>query len=359
MYDGSHEIEALVDDAISRGAFPGVVVLVAKAGRTVFSLVKGNRQLYPNEEPLTIDTLFDMASITKPLATTYVTLLVCDQESIDLETEIGNFLPAIAAESGGITLRQLLLHTGGLPPVPDVYRSFPDGNHIDYEEAVRLLLSVRPTVPPGKQVVYSCTGFLLLGQFLRAVTGRRLERLFADLVTEPCGLEDALFNPPRELWSRVAATENCPWRGRWVRGEVHDENSYCFGGDGGNAGLFAGAADVLELFSALGNGGFVNGHRLFSQHQIGLMTTCFTEGMGGRRSIGFLMKADDPPCGPLFSDRSLGHTGFTGTSIWMEPEKKLTVVALTNRVHLGRDETLPKIKEFRKQLHSAVYGNWG
>jgi len=129
--------------------------------------------------------------------------------------------------------------------------------------------------------------------------------------------------------------------------------------EGGNAGLFSTARSVLNLLSLFETGGVVNGVQLLAPDQVRMMSTCFTEGLGLRRSIGFYMHDDDAPSGPLFSRNSFGHTGFTGTSIWLEPEKRLTVVTLTNRVHLGRDQTEDKTKEFRKKLHSAVYQNWG
>lgn len=308
---------------------------------------------------MTEDTIFDLASVTKPLATALLTLLVCGQERIRLDEKIGTFIPEIAAESSSITLGQLLVHTGGLPPVPDIYKAFPDPRKIEYDRAVKILLSVKPEKPSGREVVYSCTGYLFLGQFLRRATGARLQELFAQMIAAPCRLADTMFNPPVVLWGRVATTEHCPWRKRWIRGQVHDENSYCLGGEGGNAGLFSTAQSVLRLLSIFETGGVVNGVQLIAPDQVRMMSTCFTEGLGLRRSIGFYMHDDDAPSGPLFSRNSFGHTGFTGTCIWLEPEKKLTVVTLTNRVHLGREQTEDKITEFRKKLHSAVYQNWG
>jgi CubicO group peptidase (beta-lactamase class C family) len=359
MVGSPPDIETLVDAEIGGGSFPGIVLMVSKHGKIVFSLVRGNRQVKPEQEEMTEDTIFDLASVTKPLATALLTLLVCGQERISLDEKIGTFIPEIAAESSSITLGQLLVHTGGLPPVPDVYKVFPDPRKIEYDRAVKSLLSVKPEKPPGREAVYSCTGYLFLGQFLRRATGARLQELFAQLIAAPCRLSDTMFNPPVVLWGRVATTEHCPWRNRWIRGQVHDENCYCLGGEGGNAGLFATARSVLTLLSLFETGGVVNGVQLISPDQVRMMSTCFTEGLELRRSIGFYMHDDDAPSGPLFSRNSFGHTGFTGTSIWLEPAKRLSVVTLTNRVHLGREQTEDKIKEFRKKLHSAVYQNWG
>lgn len=191
------------------------------------------------------------------------------------------------------------------------------------------------------------------------MTDTRLGTLFRTTVTDSCGIQDLFFQPPLEIRPRIAATEHCSWRKRWIRGEVHDENSYCLGGDGGNAGLFGAAASVLELLSIFGAEGHVKGVRLLSIDSVRQMSSCLTQGMGERRSIGFLMQDDGCPVGPKFSRSSFGHTGFPGTSIWVDPEKRLKIVTLTNRVHLGRESTDAKIREFRKTLHSAIYQGYG
>jgi len=352
-------IEALVDAQIRRGTFPGIVLLVEKAGKVTLSLVKGSRQLHPQPEAMTGDTLFDLGSITKPLATAVLTLRVCEQEGIGLERELGDFIPEIAPASGEITLAQLLLHTGGLPPDPLLYKEFPDDRSVDRRRAVARLLAIVPETPPGTEVIYSCTGYLMLGLFLERVTNTRLAKLFCTAVAEPCGIQDLFFQPPLEIRSRIAATEHCSWRGRWIRGEVHDENSWCLGGDGGNAGLFATAEGVLELLSIFDSPGQVRGVRLLSTDSVGRMSSCQSQGMGERRSIGFRMQDGGSPVGPLFSRSSFGHTGFPGTSIWIDPQKQLKIVALTNRVHLGREATDGKIREFRRVLHSAACQAFG
>jgi CubicO group peptidase (beta-lactamase class C family) len=352
--DQSGDIHALVDAEIQGGCFPGIVLVVQKAGKIILSLAKGSRQLHPRSEATTVDTLFDLGSITKPLATALLTLRVCEQERIQLERKIRDFLPEIHRQSGEITLGRLLLHTGGLPPDPYIYRSFPDHRSVDRDMAVQRLMELAPDRTPGREVIYSCTGYLLLGLFLERVTETRLGELFRTTVAEPCGIRDLLFQPPREIRSRIAATEYCSWRGRWIRGEVHDENSWCLSGDGGNAGLFGTAAALLELLSIFDSLGQVNGIRLLSAGDVGQMSSCLTQGMGERRSLGFRMQDEGSPAGPGFSRSSFGHTGFPGTSVWVDPDKRLKIVTLTNRVHLGREGTDGKIREFRRTLHSAI-----
>jgi CubicO group peptidase (beta-lactamase class C family) len=359
MEHRSHDIETLIDTAIEQSCFPGIVLLVSKGGEVVLSLVKGSRQLQPQPEGMTEDTIFDLSGITQPLATALLTVMILGQEKISLGEKIGYFVPDIAHESKEITLGQLLLHTGGLPPELDLYKEFPDPRNIDYDRAVQLLLAVKPGKPPGQQVLYSQTGYLLLGQFLRRSTGARLQELFAQLVAAPCGLADTLFNPPVVLWGRVAATEQCPWRRRWIRGQVHDKNSYCLGGEGGNAGLFATAPSLLRLLFLFGTGGVVNGFQLLSANQVKLMRICLTAGLGGRRSLGFLLQEENSPVGPLYSEESFGHVGATGTSVWIEPAGQLMIIMLTNRIHLGGAQTESKFPDFCGELHSMIHRRWG
>ena len=354
----TQDIEVLATSEANSGSFPGIVLLVQKEQKVPYSLAKGFRQINPTREAMTEDTIFDLASMTKPLATALLTLHIANREKINLDRKIGGFLTDISPKAGEITLRQLLLHTGGLPPVPDIYLEFPDPQNIDYERALKKLLSVVPEKPPGTEVIYSCTGYLILGQFLKRLTGLRLQKLFTEIITGPCGIDDLFFNPEARFRSRTATTEFCSWRKRWIRGEVHDENSYSLGGDGGNAGLFGTAYSVLALLSLFDSEGTLNGVQVLPPSCCALMRNCLTGDLNSRRAIGFIMQNKETLVGPMFSQSSFGHTGFTGTSVWIEPEKKLKIVTLTNRVHLGREATDQKIKDFRIKIHSAVYRIW-
>lgn len=348
-------MKTVLDEEIKRGTFPGVVMLVEKEGRIIHSMHRGHKQLFPHREPMTPDTMFDLASLTKPLATTIICLHILHKSKIELDRRIADFLPDIAYRAREITIRQLLLHTSGLPPLPDVYKEFPDPGNIDLQRAERKLLAVEPTETPGSAVVYSCTGYLLLGLLLRSITGKRLGDLFTSIIVEPCGITDLCFRPSEKYLERIAATEFCAWRKRWIRGEVHDENSYCFGGDGGNAGLFGSAGSVMQLLALFTSGGCLGKTRILEPEAVELMTTCQTEGLNLRRAIGFTMQDKDSKVGPLYSSISFGHSGFTGTSVWIDPEKQLKIVLLSNRVHLGRDSTESKLARFRRRIHTGIY----
>jgi CubicO group peptidase (beta-lactamase class C family) len=352
-------IETVVEQGIVNGTFPGAVVLIEKDGRIVYSIAMGDRQIFPAAEAMTADTLFDLASLTKPLATAPLVLKVCSQEGIDLESLLARYVPEANSATGAVSLRQLLLHTAGLPPVPGLYTEFPDPTTVEPRAAEGLLLARRPESPPGRGVVYSCTGYQLLGVFLRRVTGRRVGELFRTFLSGPCGLEDLFFCPPSQMRGRTAPTEHCPWRGRWIRGEVHDENCWCLGGDAGNAGLFGTAGAVVRLLSTLVSPGRSGKTAPLREPETRLMTTCLTPGLNRRRAVGFMMHDSEAPVGPRYSQDSFGHTGFTGTSVWVEPRRDLKVVALTNRVHLGREETQEGLTTFRIRLHEAVLDEVG
>ena len=358
MKQHPNDIESLIDEAIAKKIFPGNVTLVSRRGSGVFSQAEGLRQIVPHEEDMTEDTIFDLGEISQPLATALLTVMIMGREKIGAGETIGSFVPEIAEESRDITLGQLLLHTGGLPPRAKLYEEFPDSRNVDYGRAVRLLLAVKPQHQPGQQVLFSQIGYLLLGQFLRRATGARLQELFAQLVAAPCNLADTFFNPPVVLWGRVAPAGRCAWRKRWVRGQVFDKDSYCLGGEGGNAGLFATASSVLRLLSLFENGGVVNGFQLLSANQVKLMRNSLTAGLDGRRSFGFLLQDEGSPVGPLYSKGSYGHTGDTGTSVWIEPEGQLMIVMLTNRVHLEGAREHSAFADFRTQLHTLVHRSW-
>ncbi len=348
-------IEEIVKSAIDNGVFPGIVMLVEKDREVVLRLVKGHRQFFPVREVMTGDTVFDLASLTKPLSTAVLIMNVLQREKIELDRKIGDFLPEMGPLNGKVSLLQLLVHISGLNADPAIYKRFHDPDAVDIKKAESELFSVERTYSPGAEVVYSCTGYLILGVLLERLTGMRIRELFERVIAAPCRLSNMLFNPPAAVKVRSAATEFCLWRKRWIRGEVHDENACCFGGDAGNAGLFGTAAEVLELLNIFTNRGVLRGVPIITEEAVRLMTSCQTPGMNGRRSVGFMMQSSDSPAGIDYGQSSYGHTGFTGTSVWVDPEAGLKVVVLTNRVHLGREATAEKITGFRREIHSAVY----
>ncbi len=343
----------IVDEGLRNGTFPGIVIVVRKNGSELFSMAKGERQIYPGKEEMTKDTVFDLASLTKGLASTVVSLSVFEKEGISPCDNVGKFIPEIATETAGITLHQLFTHTSGLPPIPEIFRLFKGEGDIDRGRALDHLYSLTPVVKPGTEVIYSCTGYILLTRILERITGRTLSDLFTELVLKPGDIDQLMFNPPAGL-QPVASTEYCPWRKRWLKGEVHDENSHCFKGEGGNAGLFGSASSVMKLLGLFSNKGYLNGNKILSEKSMKLMTTCQTPEMEIKRSYGFLTQNGNTMAGTGFGPEAFGHTGFTGTSVWIDPVRKMEFVVLTNRVHLGRETNGQLIIDFRKKIHSAL-----
>ncbi|WP_405750164.1 beta-lactamase family protein [Streptomyces sp. NBC_00144] len=289
--------------------------------------------------------LWDLASVTKPVAGLAVMALI-DAGALALTDTVGAHLPEYrGGDKAHLTLHQLLTHTSGLPGRVPLYRESP--TRAALLDAVREL---PPTAPPGARVEYSSQGFILLGLIAEAATGRPLDRLVAELVCAPLGLADTGFTPDAAGRARAVATEDCPWRGRVVTGEVHDENAAVLGGVAAHAGLFATLGDMERLGRSLAGGG----RELLRPATFALMTAGHTDGLALRRGLAW--QGQDPagsPVGDSFGPDSYGHTGFTGTSLWVDPATGRYAVLLTNRVHPSRDGD--GIAAVRRAFHDAAH----
>ena len=348
------DIESIVSDHLRRKTFPGANLAVRRRGTEVYRLTAGYRALHPRVLPMTPDTPFDLASLTKPLATTVMVLRTLEHHGLTVETRLGDVLSLDSTEVARVTISQLLTHTSGLPPTIDIPARFLDAAHIDTQHARDLVRAARLEREPGSGVVYSCTGYLLLGLFVEVLTDQRLREAWRDVTRNTPELAGVRFPDPHRPMVEAAATERCAWRDRWICGVVHDETSFCLGGDGGNAGLFASLDGVLGLLSILGVGGVLGSVRVLGQDAVRLVTSCRTPDLTPRRSAGYLMEGPEFPFGGGFGPGSFGHTGFTGTSVVVDPDAELEIVVLTNRVHLGRKPTAVKILEFRREIHPLL-----
>ncbi len=337
---------AAVRSALDGGVFPAAVVSIRRAGSVA-------RAAFGAADEATV---YDLASLTKPLATTILVLRATAAGALDLDDRLDRYLPDASGGANGATVRDLLCHSGGLPAIPALERRFPDSAAIDRRKAVSALLEIEPEGPPRETVVYSCTGFLLLGIVLERLSGERLADLFRDEIALPLGLTApgsaagyAAFLLEEAARRRAAPTEFCPWRNRRIRGEVHDESSFCLGGDGGNAGLFADVAGTERLFEVYENGG-----GLLKPETAAEARRLQTEGLNRRRGLGLQLHDDESFDGPLSPADAYGHTGFTGTSVWSSPSAGATAIVLTNRVYYGREDTAEKIAAFRRAFHAAL-----
>jgi CubicO group peptidase (beta-lactamase class C family) len=337
---------------IAEGVFPGAVLLVALEGRTLFHQAYGLADLLLGES-VTVETLFDLASLTKPLATSLCMMCLVEAGKISLESRLGDLLsPMAETEKAEVTVEQLLRHTSGLPDYRPYYEELVGRPPLARTAQLRKLLTEEGLITPaGKKTRYSDIGFLILQWILEKISGRSLAILAQETVFGPLGTETLHFpamDPPFPIAS-YASTEKCPWRKRVLRGEVHDDNAWALDGVAGHAGLFGTASDVNRVLTALlevyhGDRGFLCRETV---HQF------FSRPRSDQRALGFdVPDPEAPSCGRLFPNRALGHLGFTGTSFWMDPETALSVVLLTNRIHPSRENQ--KIREFRPKLHDAV-----
>jgi CubicO group peptidase (beta-lactamase class C family) len=324
------------------------VLAVGHRGALVHLHAFGRLTYDADAPPVTADTLYDLASLTKVVATTTMAMILVDEGKLDLDRPVGELLPGFRGPGKeAVTVRHLLTHSSGLPATAPLFREI-QGREAYLERIQALDL----TDPAGSRSVYSDLGIILLGEILERAAGEPLEAFVRDRVFVPLGMRDTRFRPPPELRPRIAPTELDPWRGRLLQGEVHDENAFAMGGVAPHAGLFGTARDLARFAQMLLNRGTFNGRRLVSRETVDLFTR--RAGIpGSDRALGWDTKsAEGSSAGTLFSPRSFGHTGFTGTSVWIDPERRLFVILLTNRVHPTRENNL--IREARPAVADAV-----
>jgi CubicO group peptidase (beta-lactamase class C family) len=335
-------LDEAVNAAIQAGEIPGAVVLVARHGRSAYLKAFGKRALIPAAEPMTTDTIFDVASLTKVMATTPAIMLLLERGLIRLDDKVKRYLPKFAGGGkDGITVRQLLTHYSGLPPDFDLAR--PWSGH---DAAMEELWRVPVQSEPGKEFVYSDINFIALGELVRAVSGRTLDDFAREEIYVPLGMNETTFNPPAEWRPRIAPTEfrsraSEPARaqeagdeGDMLRGAVHDPTAQRMAGVAGHAGLFSSVHDVAIYGQTLLNRGSYQGKRLLSPQSVLAMTSPQSPRTSLQvRGLGWdLDSVYSAPRGDLFAG-GYGHTGFTGTSIWIHPGSDSIIVLLTNRVH--------------------------
>jgi beta-N-acetylhexosaminidase len=345
----------LLDSAVTAGAFPGGVLAVGLNDQlVVHPFGKLTRDA---DTQVTANTIYDMASLTKVIVTTTSAMMLVQQKRLDLDAAVARYLPEFLATSKSdpdptwrarVTVRMLLLHDSGLPAHRDFYKQAKG-----YDAVLANVLGEPLLHEPGTQVEYSDLGFIMLGEIIQRLTGETLEQFAKAHIFAPLGMNDSLYRPPVSLRPRIAPTEyDAEFRKRLLRGEVHDENAWAMGGISGNAGLFSTAGDVAAFAQMMLNGGIYAHHRLLTRVTIQQFTQRQTVG-DSARTLGW--DVPTPPnssAGHYFSPASFGHTGFTGTSLWIDPERQLFVILLTNRVNPTR--TNEQIRQVRPAVHDAI-----
>ncbi len=364
-------VESAFNEAVAQGVFPGAVVLVAQEGEVVFERAFGYRSLVPEKTMLQSTTIFDLASLTKPLATTSALMLLVREKKIDLGDRVTRFLPTFGVFGKHFTtFRQLLNHSSGLPAWKPYYEEI-----IKTEKAGRInfvgsrgardyvleqIHREKPLGAPGTQSIYSDLGFMVLGEVVESLSGWPLDRFCQDKIFHPLGLRSTAFVDLTLLKTRklqpvveiIAPTENCPWRKKILCGEVHDDNAYAVGGVSGHAGLFSSARDIHQLLAWLDR--CLHGKDSFlPQALVQEFLTKDRSVPNSTHALGWdtpsLQKSASGSC---FSQLSVGHLGFTGTSIWWDLEKNCHIILLTNRIHPSRKND--KIRDFRPYVHDLI-----
>lgn len=361
---------AFLEGAVEDGACPGAVALIALGGQVVAHWAIGHAQLEPAVRPMQLDTIFDLASLTKPVAGTTAALMLLEDGAWSLDDAVARFIPEFAANGKNeVTLRQLLTHSagfGGWAPMYAFSRD-PDG-------ALGYICSLPLAYLPGTSVQYSDLGFSMIGHLVRRVTGVGLDALLAGRVWDVLGMADTGYLPAASWKPRMAATELGNryeramvsslgesfdgWREHVLVGEVNDGNTYyALGGVSSHAGLFSTATDLLKFALMY----LDEGPRILSPASIAEVTANHTAGLAVARGLGWALvrkgrelHAERAPCayGDLLSERTFGHTGFTGTSMAIDPDRRLIVILLTNRTH--PDANNDRISSVRPRFHNLV-----
>ncbi|MEA3246005.1 MAG: serine hydrolase domain-containing protein, partial [Gemmatimonadota bacterium] len=339
-------LQAVLDAAVRDSAFPGAYAVVGDHAGAWASYGAGHLDWSPSPVP-DGRTLWDMASLTKVVALTSAMMQLVAEGRVDLDAPVQRYLPAwTGPHKELVTVRHLLTHSSGLPAWRPVYKEATDT-----ASAMRLVYQTPLDTLPGVRMVYSDLGAILLGEVVRAVTGQRLDAYVATHVFGPLGMRDTRYLPSASELARIAPTEIDPWRQRHLRGEVHDENAAALGGVSAHAGLFSTGDDLARLARTYLDGGTLDGVRVFDAATIRRFTTV-QDSTFSNRALGWETPTGTNSAGHVLTRPAFGHTGFTGTSIWIDPTRDLFVILLTNRVNPTRANL--KISRVRQDLADAV-----
>ena len=341
-------IERVIERGIKAGGYPGASVIVGRKGAAVFEKGFGRLSWSSSSTPVDAQrTIYDVASLSKVVGTTTAIMILFDEKKIGLDDPVVNYIPTFGGgDKDRVTIRQLLTHTSGLPAGRDIWRIAQTPL-----EARALVLNTPLEGRPGAQYIYSDLGADVLGLILEVVAGEPLDKFLTRRVFEPLGMDETFYRPADSLRYRIAPTEVTPPRGYPLRGEVHDENAYALGGVAGHAGLFSTAADLSVFAQMMLNGGEYNGVQIITKQTVEL----FTSRSFGHRALGWDTAEGDYGSGRYLGETAYGHTGFTGTSMWIDPEREMFVILLTNRVHAARALRPAKvISDVRADLSDAA-----
>lgn len=352
-FPGSKALDDVVDQAVKDGLIPGAVLIVGHDGKILHRKAYGSRALVPKREAMTLDTIFDLASLTKVIATTSGAMKIFEDGKLRLSDKVTDYLPEFQGGKSDITIRELMTHFSGFKPDFDLDPPFQG-----YEAGIHRALIEKPQNPPGVRFVYSDTNFILMGEIVHRKSGRMLDAFVHDEVFKPLGMDDTQFNPPAPLRARIAPTEIDAATGVPFRGVVHDPRARLMGGVAGHAGLFSTADDLAKFAEMMLGEGTRQGVRIFSPLTVRKFTSPETPvDQPVLRGLGWDIDSSySSNRGELFPIGSYGHTGFTGTSIWIDPSTNSYVILLTNFVHPKAGKSLTGLRARVATIAAAAIG---
>jgi serine-type D-Ala-D-Ala carboxypeptidase len=348
-----HAAHSVLEQAIKEQAFPGASYGIWHQGQIVALDAVGSFTYDADAPAVAPSTVYDLASLTKVLATTCIAMRLYDRGILDLDARLGDILPGFVIGGGHdriqVTLRTLLAHDSGLPGYGRLFEA-----HSTPQGVIRAALQTPLEAPPHTRSEYSDIGFILLGLALEVLSGDLLSRFFAREIAAPLGLSSACFQPPQDWRPFIPPTENDTWyRHRVIQGEVQDENCYALGGVAGHAGLFANTYDILQFAACILQQGKTSEEtQLFKPDTVQLFSTRQTEPQGTTRALGWDTPGTPSSSGKFFSANSIGHLGYAGTSLWIDPKRQLAAVLLTNRTWPDRQNKT--IQQVRPVFHDAI-----
>lgn len=350
-------IVALLNEGVKTRVFPGAVLLIALGGEIIYKKAAGILSTTSPHSSVRVNTIFDLASLTKPFATTLAVMRLVDKGVISLDQPISEILPSpVPDEKKGITVRLLLCHSSGLTDWKPYYIDLMEYEPYERKSILRERIMTEPLAYPcGKDTKYSDPGFILLEWIIELASGMKMADYLDKFIYHPLRFGRTFLINKKASFSpdEIAATEACPWRKRVIQGEVHDENAYAIGGYSGHAGLFGCAEELFILLSMLRGHYYAERNDFFTPETV---RNFFTRQDIVKEST-WALGWDTPSkqgssAGKYFKERSVGHLGFTGTSVWMDLEQDIMVIFLSNRVHPTRENT--KIRFFRPMIHDLI-----
>jgi serine-type D-Ala-D-Ala carboxypeptidase len=347
MRDAVHDaVHLVLVRALADSAFPGAYAVVGSRSGILAKVSVGHLDWHPSPAP-DEDTIWDLASLTKVVGMTTAVMQLWERGKLELDAWLGRYLSGFGGpHKEKVTLRRLLSHSAGLPAWRPLHLEATSA-----AAALQLVYAAPLDTVPGSRVLYSDLGAILVGEVIRQVSGEALSEYLTRQVFRPLGMNSTMFRPDTSLLPRIAPTEFDPWRGRHLRGEVHDENAHFLGGVAAHAGLFSTARDLTMFAQMLLSGGSYRGRRIVDRNTIATFTSPQDPALGSR-ALGWELADGRNSAGQRLSARAFGHTGFTGTSLWIDPARDLFVLLLTNRVNPSRENR--RITLVRAALCDAV-----